>query len=334
MSVNENKGIVTPDPILQIASGFMAAKHLFIANEIGLFDALSDGAISLEDLAKRTEVPRRTVRILADAMVTLGVLERRADQYNHAPAAASFLSGSGPGDLRPLLRFWNHISYPAWLKFEEAVRSGQAPTRHGHFTPEEQRIFSAGVEAWSTDQAKALASTYDFGRHQRVLDVGGGTGSFLVAILRQHPHLRATLYELPTVVPVAQQRLASDPATSPVEVVGGDFFVDPLPEGHDAALVASVIHLFGPERNRAMLGRIRKAVQPGGRLLLVDLWTNATHTEPPAAALLAGEFLVIAGEGDVYSEEEARGWLSETCWRFVERTPLAGAVSLIVAEAL
>jgi SAM-dependent methyltransferase len=334
MSADENTLTVTPDLILQIASGFMAAKHLFIANEVGLFDALASRPASLDDLAGRTGVPRRTMRILADAMITLGLVERRADQYRSSPVAASFLSGNGPGDLRPFLRFMNHISYPAWLKFEDAIRSGQAQTLLGHFTPEEQRIYSEGVGALTAGQARALASTYDFGRHQRVLDIGGGTGSFLGAILRQHPHLRATLYELPAVVPVAQQRLASAQATARVEVIGGDFFADPIPEGYDATLLANVVHLFGPERNRALLGRIREAMPPGARLLLVDLWTNATHTEPPAAALMAGEFLVIAGEGDVYSEEEMREWLQATGWRTVEHRPLAGAASLIVAEAM
>jgi SAM-dependent methyltransferase len=334
MSGDDNKNIVTPDSILQISFGFMPAKHLFIANEIGLFEALADGPASLDDLAERTGVPRRTVRILADAMVTLGVVERQAQIYRNGAAAASFLSGRGTDDLRPFLRFFNRISYPTWLRLEEAVRSGQAQTRHGHFTPEEQRIFSEGIEAFTAGQARALASNYDFGRHRRVLDLGGGTGNFLVAVLRQHPHLRATLYELPTVVPVAQQRLASDPATSQVGVVGGDLFADPIPEGHDVAIVANVIHLFGPEQNCALLQRTRAVLPPGGRLLLVDWWTNPTHTEPPAAALVAGEFLVIAGEGDVYSEDEARGWLAETGWRFVERAPLAGAVSLIVAEAV
>jgi hypothetical protein len=73
-------------------------------------------------------------------------------------------------------------------------------------------------------------------------------------------------------------------------------------------------------------------VPAGARLLLADWWTDATHTHPPMAALLAGEFFVFSGEGDIYSEEETRGWLQESGWRAVERKPLAGALSLLVAE--
>jgi SAM-dependent methyltransferase len=324
---------VTPEPIVAVATGFMAAKHLFIANEVGLFEQLATGSRSLDDLAAQTGVPRRTLRILADAMVALGLVERHDGHYQNGPVAATFLSGATPADLRPVLRFFNHISYPAWLGLEAAVRSGQAQTKHGHFSEEEQRIFSAGVEAFTAGTAQALATTYDFGRHRRVLDLGGGTGSFLRAVLRRHGGLQATLFELSTVAPLARQRLDAETATRQVEVVAGDFFRDPLPDGHDAVLVANVVHLFSPEHNHALLGHLRDHAAAGARLLLVDFWSNPTHTEPLLAALLAGEFLVIAGEGDVYSEEEVRGWLEQTGWRFLERTPLAGPSGLIVAEA-
>jgi hypothetical protein len=114
--------------------------------------------------------------------------------------------------------------------------------------------------------------------------------------------------------------------------VAGDFFTDPIPGGHDAVLIANVIHLFSPARNLELLRRTRAHVPDGTRLLLADFWTDATHTQQPFAALMAGEFLVITGEGDVYSEEEARGWLQGSGWRAVERKPLAGPVSLLVAE--
>ena len=78
---------ITPEPILQLATGFMAAKHLFIANEIGLFTALADGPAPLDKLAALTGIARPRVRILADALVTLGLLERYGDQYQNGPVA-------------------------------------------------------------------------------------------------------------------------------------------------------------------------------------------------------------------------------------------------------
>ena len=218
-----------------------------------------------------------------------------------------------------------------WTNLEATIRTGQAQGTM-NLPAEGQRIFSEGVEAIQAAPSHALPSSYDFHRHQRLLDLGGGTGSWLLAILRQYPRLEGTLFELPTAAAVARERLASDRVGQQVTVVEGDFFTDPIPAGHDVVLIANVVHLFSADHNLALLRRTRHSVADGTRLLLVDFWTDLTHTQPPFAALMAGEFLVITGEGDVYSEDEATGWLQETGWRAVERKPLAGPISVIVAE--
>ena len=213
---------VTPDSIFQVASGFMASKHLFVANEVGLFEGLAEGPKTLDELSARTGIPQRTIRILADAMVALGFVERQDDRYRNGPVAATFLSGRTPADLRPFLRWWNHMSYPAWMQLEASIRMGEAVV--GHWSEELSRIFSEGVEALTAETAEALATTYDFGRHARVLDLGGGTGSFLLAVLRHHDGLKATLFESPTVAALARKRVVNTPLEESVQIVEGDFF--------------------------------------------------------------------------------------------------------------
>jgi ubiquinone/menaquinone biosynthesis C-methylase UbiE len=323
---------VTPDLIFQVANGFMAAKHLFVANQIGLFEALADAPATLDDLARRTSIPRRTLRILADAMVALGFLERQGDWYQNTLVSSTFLSGRTSTDLRPALRYWNQLNYPRWTALEAVVRTEQAVFGEFTFTAEEQQLYTEGVEAITAGTARALATTYEFARHRKVLDLGGGTGSFLLAVLRQHPQVEATLFDVPAVAARARQRLADSPVATRLRVVEGDFFTDPLPADHDVILIANVFHNFLPERNRALLERVCACVSAGTRLLLVDFWTDPTHTQPLMAALMAGAFLLVTGEGDVYSADKVRDWLQATGWRMLERQPLAGPTSLLVAE--
>ncbi len=120
----EQSAAVNPEPIMRIASGFMAAKHLFAANELGIFEALAESPATLDDLAARTGLTRRAARISADAMVALGFLERDGGRYRNGGVAATFLAGRTPADLRPFLRFWDKISYPAWTGLAEALGSG------------------------------------------------------------------------------------------------------------------------------------------------------------------------------------------------------------------
>jgi hypothetical protein len=152
--------------------------------------------------------------------------------------------------------------------------------------------------------------------------------------LRRYPVLQATLFELPGACAVARQRLAGEPEGARVAVVEGDFFTNPLPGGHDVLIVASTVHVLSVAHNLELLKAMRAGVEADARLLLVDQWMDPTHTQPPTAPLMSGEFLVMSGEGQAYGEDEADGWLGQTGWRKLERRPLAGPTSVIIAEAV
>jgi O-methyltransferase domain/Dimerisation domain len=323
----------TPDLILQTAVGFMMSKHLFAANDLGLFEKLADRPLTLDELAKDLGIPPRTARITADAMVALGFLEKQDDRYRNSSVSQTFLSGKAPADLRPFLRFWNHISYPQWQNLEEALRTNRGVGGDVDLDSEQQRIFSEGVAAINAGPAHAMPEKYDFTRHRKVLDLGGGVGEFIVPILDRFPQLEGTLFELPPVTEVAKDALAANPVGSRINIVAGDLFEDAIPEDHDALILAHVVHYFDHARNLELLRRIRERVLAGARVLMVDFWTNPQHTEPLFAALMAGEFLTSVG-GDVFSEEEAKGWLRETGWEYLQTIPLEGPISMVVGEAI
>jgi hypothetical protein len=330
---------VSPAPLLQLAIGFMASKHLFVANELGLFARLASGPASLPDLAEALATPERTLRIVVDAMVALGLLERAGAEYRNSPVAGAYLAGATPADLRPFLRLLDQICYPRWQGLEAVVRGhesallGETAFEH-QLPPEKAQIFSAGVAALTAGSARALAEKYDFSGHQRVLDVGGGNGSFLATILQRHPALEGTLFEIPAVADVARATLATTSVHERIAIVAGNCFSDDLPANHDAMILANVVHVFSPQHNRELFRRMRSAALPGTRMLLVDFWTNPDHTEPAFAALMAGEFLQVTHEGDVYSVQEVGQWLEQTGWRLSSHVPLGGPTSLLVAEVV
>lgn len=324
---------VSPSQILDLANGFRAAKFLMTASDLGIFEALADAPASIDVLAERVGLTRRATRICTDAMVAIGLLERDGDTYRNGPAAATYLAGTTPTDLRPFLRFSDRMSYPAWSNLTHALRHGPVAAQIDDLDPELQKVFSEGVEALNAGPAAALARAAGFAGCQRLLDIGGGTGSWSIEVARARPDMTATVFELPQVVGIARRRIAEQGLSDRIEVVAGDVATAELPTGHDCCLLANVVHCFSPEDNQRLLAKARRAVEPGARLLLVDYWTDPTHTEPAIAALMAGEFAVNIEHGDVYSLAEARDWLAGTGWRFVSHDPLAGPKSLIIAEA-
>ncbi len=191
---------------------------------------------------------------------------------------------------------------------------------------------SAGIEAATSGACHALPATAGLRPGSRLLDIGGGTGSWALALAAADPALTATVLELADIAPIAEDRVDTSGLSDRVDVRVGDVLEGELPAGYDAFLLANVVHYFNPETNRAILRRIRAAAPPGARLLLADFWTDPTHTEPLAAALMAGEFAVHLDEGDVYSVAEATAWLTDTGWRLTGHVPLAGPISLVKAE--
>ena len=146
------------------------------------------------------------------------------------------------------------------------------------------------------------------------------------------PALTATVLELADVAAVAEDHVHASEISDRIDVRVGDLREGELPAGYDAFLLANVVHYYSPETNRDILQRIRAAAPSGAQLLLADFWTDSTHTQPRPAALMAGEFAVHLNDGDVYSVKEATAWLAETGWNLTRHAPLAGPISLLIAE--
>jgi len=321
-----------PDFLVAVCGLYKASRMLFTSISVGLFTALAKGPLTMEELAAAIQIPLRSVHVLAHAMLALRVLEKKDGKLSNGPVAQAQLTGSGPEDMRAGVRLYEMVNYPLWEQFENTVRTGQ-PARTTKPSPEFAKIFSEGVEAFTRPAVTALLKAYDFGKHQRILDLAGGTGSYLLPILRQHSSLAATLYELPHVADMARRRLSADPAGARVEVVEGDALFDPIPSGHDVVLLANTVHLLGPEKVQLLFKRTRESVAPGTRLVMPEHWMDSTYTRPPFLALLSGTFLLLSGDGSTYSVEDASGWLQAAGWRMLEHRPLHGLISLVIAEA-
>jgi hypothetical protein len=315
-----------PTPIVTVATGFMAAKQLFAASECGLFAALADGPLPAPALAERTGLPERSVHILADAMVGLGLLTFDG-RYRNGPAAQEYLSASGL-DLRAFLKFWDTLSYPHWLSYLDSMRSARpAPF---DFSGPRMEVFLGGVQTYNSLHALMLAEHYDFGAHKRMLDLGGLSPAFLAEAAGRNPALHGDFVSTGQLLEFARAGVPAGLAGR-IAVHDADPLTGPVPGSYDAILLEHVIHRYDPEQNRAIFRVARGAAEDGARLLVLDFLLDPSDgrlLDP----LLAGEYLVIDGTV-VYQEGEVRSWLDETGWRWLETRPLPGSPRVLIAEA-
>ncbi len=327
---------VTPDLIVQTSSGFMAAKMLFVATELGVFEKLAQAPATAQELADRLHTPFLTLRIVCDAMVALGILTNANGLYANTEPATKYLGGVDPDyDMRPFMRMRDRFSYPRWQTLESAISAGHGVLGSREFADAgERQIHAEGVRGLTIQAAAALATVYDFSKHKRLIDLGGGTGIFLTKIADRYANIELTLFDLAAVTEVARRLIEESGHAGRIQIVAGDFFRDPISHGYDAILLANVIHMLSERSNRELMRSIRDRVSAGAHALLVDFFTNDDRSKPWFAALMSGEFLIFDGEGRSYSDAECSAWLAYCGWKRLDRRSLGGPSSVLIAEAV
>ncbi|MFE5678730.1 methyltransferase [Streptomyces erythrochromogenes] len=335
----------TPVPLMELTTGFWRFKVLAAAVELGLFTLLArlDGA-DAPRIGAELGLHPRPVRMLLACCTALGLLERDDDGgYRNAPTAREFLVEGRPHYFGGFVRYSDRYGFPGWDRLGEALR-GNRPTTwdpdamESAFVTADPAILEGFWEAMftlSSFTAAALGEAYDFGPHRRLLDVGGGAGAFPVGLCRRHPHLRATVLELPRVAAMAREKAAGLGLAGVIEARDGDFLRDErLPGGHDVILLSMILHDWDEETGRGLLKKCHDALPPGGAVIICELVLDDDERGPAPAALMGLNMLIETRSGHNYTYAEYGEWLAGAGFGPVTVLPLdaAGANAALVAR--
>lgn len=297
----------TPESLAALARSFMESRVFLTAAELDLFTLLSGKPLSLEEAAAARGADRRALAILLDALAGMGLLEKRDGRWRTAPELAPFLSADGEKSLLPLALHSVHL-WDRWSRLTEVV----AGARPSAGDPEAAtRAFIGAMHAVAAPRAEGLVAAVAPGGARRLLDVGGGPGTYALAFVRAVPGLRATLFDLPPVVEIARANVAAAGLLDRFDLVAGDLRTDPFPGGHDLAFVSAIVHMLGPGGNVALFRKVHAALVPGGRVVVRDHVMSPDRTAPRAGALFAVNMLVGTEEGGTFTFDEIAGWLRE-----------------------
>lgn len=318
------------EQLVNVATGYMGAKQLFAASRIGLFPALANGAKTTTELAAEVGVTERMVRILADSMNAVGLLERSDGTYRNSPAADRFLAGTGDIDLEEFFAFLNAISYDAWADFDATVDTGDHVALD--LEGKDPGMIGRGIRTFQTLHAAMLAEHYDFTQHERLLDLGGQSTRFAIEAMRANPHLETTFVYTPN-EDDAVRKAVSEAGLADRATIAGAETVSAEPSGeHDVVLLQHCIHRFAGEENQQILRHCRTAAAPGARLLIVDFVLDDEPRQRALDAFHGAEYLVIDSTV-AYPVADIHSWLTETGWKPVDLIAPPGSPRAIVAEA-
>jgi acetylserotonin N-methyltransferase len=287
--------VATPDPgiVLDLLQAFRRSKAMFAAVALGVFDALDAGPKALSALADELRADPDALGRLLDACVGLQLLGRDGDAYRNTAVASAYLCKSSPSRLTGYIRYSNDILWKLWENLEDAIREGthrwkqtfgqDAPIfTHFFRTEEAKREFLMGMHGQGLLSSPHVAAAFDLGRYRRLVDVGGATGHLAVAACARYPDLRAVVFDLPEAIPLARAMVGASPAAGRVEVVAGDFFRDPLPEG-DLYALGRILHDWTEAKILELLRKIYRSLPPGGALLVAEKLLDEDRAGPPWA---------------------------------------------------
>ncbi|MEJ2038797.1 MAG: methyltransferase [Desulfosarcinaceae bacterium] len=290
--------------ILALSRKFMDCRVLLTGAELNIFQHLAQPATARE-LAGRQGWHERPLAVLLDALTAMELLVKTDSRYRTDSDLLPYLSPDSPQSVLPMVRHAATI-WKNWSNLTRIVaETGGIEGRPASFDdPEDRKAFIGAMHVIARELApKIVRAIPDLGA-RRLLDVGGGSGTYTIAFLEAFPDMSATLFDLPEVVEMARQRIGEAGLTERVTIQAGDFYKDPLPRGHDLAILSAIIHMNSPEQNRALYQKILNALDPGGRIVIRDHVMQPDRTAPKSGALFAINMLVGTPGGGTYTFEE------------------------------
>jgi SAM-dependent methyltransferase len=306
---------MNPSLITDMASAFYDSCILFTASDAGVFATLArQPAATADELATACHLNPRAARLLLDACCALRLLEKHGETYRNTPESSAFLVPGSPSDLSGAIRY-NRDVYAAWGRLAEFVRSGtpiENPGIHLGDDTARTRTFVHAMHGRALGIGLAVIPMLDLQGCKTLCDIGGGPGTYSVLAARAYPELHCTVLDLPGIVAVADELIAATEEAPRIKTLAGDYRTDAFPAGQDALFFFGMLHQENPESIQALFRKAWDALNPGGRVYILDMMTDATHTAPAFSALFAVNMALTTENGWVFSDTELRGWLTDS----------------------
>ncbi len=290
--------------IVDLSSAFYGSAVLFAAIDCGVFEKVERGEL---------DAGARGMRLLADACVALGLLEKRDGKYANTPAGKAALVPGGPADLTRAIRY-NRDVYPAWGRLAEFARTGrpvERPELHLGDDAARTRVFADAMFGRAMGIGRGVVPMLK-GLSGRLLDLAGGPGAYAILLCQANPALECVTVDLPAISECASEYVAKFGLSQRIECRAGDYHADDYGEGgYDAVTIFGALHQESPRAIVDILRRAARALKPGGRLFVLDMMTDSTRAAPAFSALFAVNMALTTENGWVFSDEELKGWMRE-----------------------
>jgi ubiquinone/menaquinone biosynthesis C-methylase UbiE len=326
----------SPDRIMQLITGGWAAGILGAAATHAVFGHLEDGANNAKQLAAKAGISERGAQVLLDGLTGLGLVEATAGSYRNSPEAAAFLVEGRPayfgGFAKVMAGGLGH-----WSGLAEVARTG-APVKDDTADTVENPFWEELVPAiapLSVPSAMVAAEVLGLAEAAElsILDVGGGSGVYSAIWLGMNRDARATQLDWAPVNAIAQRFVAGHGVGDRFSCIDGDFHTTDFgADRYDLAVYSHIAHQESPASNVEIFRKFRRAIRPGGALVVNDFVVEDDRSGPPFSLLFAAQMMLDTAEGSTYRRADYKEWLTEAGFNQVTFHPTPTPAELIIAR--
>ncbi|HEU5473538.1 MAG TPA: methyltransferase [Actinophytocola sp.] len=329
----------TRKEMVSLLQGAWRARAIHVAVELGIPDLLGERDQTVAELAETTGAHEPTLARLLRALASFGVFQRLDDGRTYASTPLSEVLQTKPGcaesaDARFMAAPWH---WAAWGQLLHSVRTGESAFEVANngvsfweltsSDPDAKERFNAAMSSVSEEESAEVARVYDFSRFPRIVDVAGGLGSLLGAILAAHPGVHGTLLERDEIIPLAERLLGAAGVAGRYELVAGDFF-DKVPEQADLYLIKRALHDWDGDDIVRILSRIRDAMRPDSTLLVLE---GVIDEDSDEEDLFRGLLLTVLCGGQDRTERDYRELIERAGLQVRRTIPVSGSLRILEA---
>jgi SAM-dependent methyltransferase len=302
---------MNPGELLEISGYFWKTCALQAAVKLDVFTAIGDAQLTGKEISKKLSGSRRGVERLLNGLTAMDLLVKADGKYANSPAGKTFLAKDSAKYIGHIIMHHHHL-LESWSQLDQAVLSGRPVRARTSFSNDEWReSFLMGMFNLAMGLAPKLVPLIDLSARRRLLDLGGGPGTYAIHFCLKNPQLKATVYDLPTTRPFAEKTIEQFELTDKIQFAEGNYINDPIKGRYDAIWLSHILHGEGPDDCRMIIQKAVGVLEPGGIIIIHDFILNNSMDGPLFPALFSLNMLLGTDSGQSYSEDQIIEMLSD-----------------------
>ncbi len=324
-----------PGELLKLSGIYWQTCTLHAGVKLDVFSVLAEQSLTAEQVAEQIGAVPRATAMLLDGLCAMALLEKNALSYRNSLLAREYLCRDSPDYIGYIIMHHHHL-VESWSRLDRAVVSGKPVRSRSSYADEDTRreSFLMGMYNLATAAAPGLVPTINLEGRKRLLDLGGGPGTWAIHFCRHNPQLTATVFDLPSTRPFAERTIARFGLRDRIRFEAGDFNSAPVSHNYDVAWLSHVLHGEGPDACRQLIGKAVEALTPGGLLIVHEFILDNLRTSPLFPALFSLNMLLGTAEGQAYSEAEIADFMRSAGLSEIRRTEYRGPTESGVMVAI